>query len=218
MAGARRRSGIRPPRGDAGGREGSGVGADGRARVVTRVIIVGGGRAGTALLDLLAGERAVQLLGLVDINERAPGVERARALGIPTVTDYKEFLRDGPVDVVIDVTGNPEVHRTLEQLKPEATEVMGGAAADLVLRLLGTPRLPWPARPEGATAPDGPEGFPRAKERMIAALEREALTRYLRQTAGNISRAAVAAGVTRRTFHRLLAKHRISHREFRPAR
>lgn len=185
---------------------------------MTRVILVGGGRKGTALLDLLAGERAVQLVGLVDINERAPGVERARALGIPTATDYKEFLQDGPVDVVIDVTGNPEVRRTLEQLRPEATEVMGGGAADLMARLLATPRLPWPARPKGAGESDGLESFPRAKERMVAALEREALARFLRQTGGNISRAAAAAGVTRRTFHRLLAKHRISHREFRSAR
>lgn len=185
---------------------------------MTRIIIVGAGRRGTALLEFFAGDPSVHLLGVVDINERAPGMERARTLAIPTATDYKEFLRDSPVHLVVDVTGNPEVNRALSQLKPESAEVMGGTAARFLWTLIEARHLRLHLQRESRGTPDLQEGFSQAKERVIAAFEREAVTRYLRQTAGNISRAAAAAGVTRRTLHRLLAKHRISHRQFKPAR
>ncbi len=103
---------------------------------MTRIVIVGAGRGGTALLELFAGDPSVRLLGVVDINERAPGMERARALGIPTATDYKEFLRDSSVDLIVDVTGNPEVSRTLWQLKPESAELMGGTTAKFLWTLI----------------------------------------------------------------------------------
>lgn len=185
---------------------------------MTRIIIVGAGRGGTALLELFAGDPSVHLLAVVDINERAPGMERARALGIPTATDYKEFLRDSPVDLIVDVTGNPEVSRTLWQLKPESAELMGGTTTRLLWTLIEARRLPLPLSQGTRGTPDLRGGFSQAKERVIAAFEREVVARYLQQTAGNISRAAAAAGVTRRTLHRLLAKHRISHRQFKPVR
>jgi transcriptional regulator with GAF, ATPase, and Fis domain len=62
---------------------------------------------------------------------------------------------------------------------------------------------------------DHADGFARAKARMIDAFERDALCRYLGQAHGNISRATALAGMTRRTFHRLILKHRLSPRTFR---
>ncbi len=62
---------------------------------------------------------------------------------------------------------------------------------------------------------DHADGFSRAKGRMIDAFERDVLSRYLAQANGNISQAATMARMTRRTFHRLILKHRISPRGFR---
>jgi DNA-binding NtrC family response regulator len=62
---------------------------------------------------------------------------------------------------------------------------------------------------------DTEDVFSRAKARIIAVFEREAVSRYLGQANGNISQAAVMAGMTRRTFHRLILKHRVSPRTFR---
>jgi DNA-binding NtrC family response regulator len=59
------------------------------------------------------------------------------------------------------------------------------------------------------------DGFSQAKARMVDAFEREALSRYLTQANGNISQAAATARMTRRTFHRLILKHRLSPRAFR---
>jgi len=55
-------------------------------------------------------------------------------------------------------------------------------------------------------------GFMPSKARAIEQFEREALSSYLLQADGNISRAAALAKMPRRTFHRLLAKHKISTR------
>jgi len=59
------------------------------------------------------------------------------------------------------------------------------------------------------------EGFLKAKERTVTLFEREAIARFLTEAGGNISLAARKAGITRRNFHRLIAKHAIDTRSFR---
>jgi len=53
-------------------------------------------------------------------------------------------------------------------------------------------------------------GFKPGKSRAIEQFERQALSGYLLQADGNISRAALLANIPRRTFHRLMAKYKIS--------
>lgn len=66
--------------------------------------------------------------------------------------------------------------------------------------------------PEGR---GGAEGFMEARERALSRFEREALTNYLLESRGNVSKAALKARIPRRTFHRLLAKHAIHPQSFR---
>jgi transcriptional regulator of acetoin/glycerol metabolism len=61
-------------------------------------------------------------------------------------------------------------------------------------------------------------GFMPSKARAIEQFEREALTSYLLKADGNVSRAAALAKIPRRSFHRLLAKHKVAHRSSRGAR
>jgi DNA-binding NtrC family response regulator len=58
-------------------------------------------------------------------------------------------------------------------------------------------------------------GFMPSKAHVIEKFEREALSSYLLKAEGNISRAAALAKMPRRTFHRLLAKHKILTRSSR---
>jgi DNA-binding NtrC family response regulator len=53
------------------------------------------------------------------------------------------------------------------------------------------------------------EGFLEGKERVIELFEREAVVRFLGEAKGNVSKAALRAGITRRNFHRLMAKYSI---------
>ncbi|MDQ7053346.1 MAG: sigma 54-interacting transcriptional regulator [candidate division KSB1 bacterium] len=59
------------------------------------------------------------------------------------------------------------------------------------------------------------KGLSDLKHRMISQIERDALVRYLQQCHGNVSRAARAARVSRRTFYRLMEKHGINVAEFK---
>jgi transcriptional regulator with PAS, ATPase and Fis domain len=103
---------------------------------VTNVVIVGAGKGGRALLELLVGDRTVSLLGIADLNAWAPGIEFARRVNVPVSTDFRALVKDPRVDLIIDVTGNPDVHRAVVELKPEAAEVMGGIGARFMWDLL----------------------------------------------------------------------------------
>ncbi len=78
----------------------------------------------------------VSVLGVADIHPWAPGLELARRLNIPVSTDFREVVTDPKADLIIDVTGNPEVHRTIWRLKPPTAEVMGGLSAKFMWDLV----------------------------------------------------------------------------------
>jgi len=59
------------------------------------------------------------------------------------------------------------------------------------------------------------DGLMELKATMIERFEHEALCRYLAENGGNVSRAASAAKVPRRTFQRLMAKHKIAPQVFK---
>ncbi len=52
-------------------------------------------------------------------------------------------------------------------------------------------------------------GFMQSKSQVIEQFERQALSSYLAEAQGNISRAAELASIPRRTFHRLMAKYNL---------
>ena len=65
------------------------------------------------------------------------------------------------------------------------------------------------ARSDGRMQVTTDEGFLQAKERVVALFEREAVARFLAEAKGNVSKAAIRAGITRRNFHRLISKYSI---------
>ena len=103
---------------------------------MTKVVIVGAGKGGRALLEMFSGDSTVSILGVVDANAWAPGLELARRLNIPVSTDLRQTVADPRADLIIDVTGNPEVQQAIQALKPAHTEVMGGASAKFMWDLL----------------------------------------------------------------------------------
>lgn len=100
------------------------------------MVIVGAGKGGRALLEMFAGDPTVSILGVADLNPWAPGLDLARRLNVPVTTDYRELVGDPRADLIIDVTGNAEVQRTILRLKPPTTEVMGGIGARFMWDLL----------------------------------------------------------------------------------
>jgi hypothetical protein len=80
--------------------------------------------------------------------------------------------------------------------------LLGAAVCDRPAR---SERLPVESHLAGTTA----LGLKEAKDRWMAVLEASYLKELLERNGGNISAAAKAAGIDRKTFHRLINKHQI---------
>src|SRR5437899_6087384 len=87
-------------------------------------------------MEMFVGDATVSILGVADVNPWAPGIEFARRFNIPVTTDLREFVTDPRADLIIDVTGSPDVHQTILRSKPAGAEVMGGLSARFVWELL----------------------------------------------------------------------------------
>jgi uncharacterized protein YukE len=84
------------------------------------IALVGGGRAAVILLDFFANKKDINVVGISDINELAPGMIRARNLGIPTTANSKELTQRPNVQTIIELTGNSKVRaELLENLRPD---------------------------------------------------------------------------------------------------
>ncbi len=99
---------------------------------MTRVILVGAGSGGKALVELLRKDPTVEIVGVADRDESAPGMVLARELGLPVTTNYQDLLTSTEANLVIDVTGDASVSREIYKLKPEEMEVIGGNAARFI--------------------------------------------------------------------------------------
>jgi transcriptional regulator with PAS, ATPase and Fis domain len=101
---------------------------------MTRVILIGAGRGGSALIEILHKDPLVKIIGIADVNPNAPALDIARRLKIPTATDYRTLLSE-KVDLIIDVTGKPAVHADLVA-NPYKIEVMGVLSAMFIWQLI----------------------------------------------------------------------------------
>jgi two-component system NtrC family sensor kinase len=100
-----------------------------------RVLIIGAGKGGKALLELFACGQGVQVVGVADVNPQAPGLALARNLGIPTSKDVVFLISQGHTDLIVDVTGDPSMAALIAKHKPARAEVLGGISALLVWKL-----------------------------------------------------------------------------------
>jgi len=70
------------------------------------VLIIGGGPGGCALLSLLNEEVLFNVLGIVDNNADAPGLELAKNINIPIYADIEEALEEAGKCLVLNMTHN----------------------------------------------------------------------------------------------------------------
>jgi len=100
-----------------------------------RVGLVGGGRVGTALLQLFASAPTVRVVAVADSNPEAPGLALARAWGIPVISSHLGIFASAP-RIVVEVTGLPDVLAELAQAKPPDVELVGSQSAWLFWELV----------------------------------------------------------------------------------
>ena len=102
----------------------------------TKVAILGAGRGGTALLDLLHLIPSIEIVGISDRDPGAPGLARAKNLRIPVTDRVDDLVYNHGVNLIMDVTGDPEVERFVQVHKRPETEILSGSAARLLWELV----------------------------------------------------------------------------------
>ncbi len=102
-----------------------------------RVVILGGGKGGTALLNLFFHLPHIHIVGIADSNPFAPGLLKAKHFNIPVSNNCLWLISQKDVDLIVDVTGNPEVSQLLYQRRNPATEILDGATAKLLWDIIG---------------------------------------------------------------------------------
>ncbi|MDQ6951310.1 MAG: response regulator [Mariprofundales bacterium] len=91
-----------------------------------RVVIVGAGRGGAAMLGVLHSDSNIEIVGVVDANDAAQGLALARRYGIPVADSIDKM--EGYA-LAINVTGQAELSEVIRQHLPEGAELIEGVSA-----------------------------------------------------------------------------------------
>jgi CheY-like chemotaxis protein len=101
-----------------------------------RIVLVGAGKGGTALLEIFDHLPEVEIVAITDKDPSARGLARARELGIPVVDDAVQMIGQEGTHLIVDVTGDPNMESLIAERKHPSAEVLGGAAAKLLWNLV----------------------------------------------------------------------------------
>ena len=95
--------------------------------------IVGGGRAGLRLLQILSGSQIVSVAFVVDVRKDAPASVAARQAGIETYTELAAALTAHQPQLVFEVTGISEVAAELRELCVGKSDVVAAETTHAIL-------------------------------------------------------------------------------------
>ena len=101
-----------------------------------RVAIVGAGRGGTALLDVLHQIGTIEIVGITDKDPLAPGLHRAREINVTIYDRVADLIKSPGLNLVMDVTGDPAMVPVLHELLPAETDIISGQAWRLLWTLV----------------------------------------------------------------------------------
>lgn len=97
-----------------------------------KIAILGGGKGGSAMLELFSHLSEVEVIGINDKDPNAPGIQDAKNMDIPVFDDPLSLISQSDLQLIIDVTGSPTMGELLVKHKSTEIEVLGGAASKLL--------------------------------------------------------------------------------------
>ena len=128
-----------------------------------RVGIIGGGRGGSALLDVLLHTPAAEVVGICDVDPKAAAMLSAHRHAIPTYTAAERLIENHPLDWLLNVSHASITQRHLLTRDLKAVTVIDGATAELIWRVLQETR----GHIEAATTAEDAEALHELAWRLI---------------------------------------------------
>lgn len=99
-----------------------------------KVMIVGAGTGGTAILNIIMESESLFIDCVVDTNLEAPGIQLAKRLGIQTGTDWRQHL-DESLDIIIEATGDEKVFEEIRHSPSGGALFIPGSVAYIIAKL-----------------------------------------------------------------------------------
>lgn len=99
------------------------------------VLVVGGGKGGTAILKIFKNSHDFKVVAITDPNENAIGIKLAKEYGITVGKDWRTFINN-PIDLIVEVTGEERVYREIHEKCKKDTILIPGSIAFLIAKLL----------------------------------------------------------------------------------
>ncbi len=102
----------------------------------TKVAILGAGRGGRALLDLLHHIPSIEIVGIADRDPDAPGLQRARELQVPVTINVPGPDQQPWREPDHGCHGRSEMDKYLHAHKPPSADILSGSASRLLWELI----------------------------------------------------------------------------------
>jgi len=99
------------------------------------IIIIGGGRRGTAIIEALHEDEELRIVGIADRMQNSTGVELARKFGIAAARNFRDLLniKGKRVDAILNLTDDPETDEELKKVAQSSNiEIMKGPVTRLL--------------------------------------------------------------------------------------
>lgn len=103
---------------------------------MTNIAIVGAGQGGTTILNSLADIPSFRVVGICDVNDKAPGMVAARKRGIPTYSDLPRLCTFPGLNVIIEATGNARVQETINTNRSPEVSLIDAHGANLMMTMV----------------------------------------------------------------------------------
>ena len=102
---------------------------------IQRILVIGAGRGGTAMLDLFHNDSMIHIAGVVDRDPEAPALELARKYNIPAFTDLDAAIAACRPCLALNLSADETVTE-YAQGKLGSTHVIGGFQARFLWKLV----------------------------------------------------------------------------------
>lgn len=103
--------------------------------ITQRILIIGAGRGGSAMIELFLDDPMIRMVGIVDTNPAAPAIETARKNSIPAFTNLDEALVACSPCLVLNLSADEDV-TTFVASKLGSRNVIGGFQARFLWKLI----------------------------------------------------------------------------------
>lgn len=100
--------------------------------------IIGAGEGGTSILKTFLAMDEIQIIGICDKNQRAPGIKLAKENNIDVFNDFQKLLNVRKEKIILEVTGNKNLSDLVKENADENTKVIDFETSLVIFKIVNS--------------------------------------------------------------------------------